>query len=916
MKDKSEESTSNNNLTNNDKSRTLEQPKKDSLINNNILTKTKRKSVKELKKRKSILKRNLFEKPDFIEQVLNKEVINEFDFLKSNEEIYNILKILTQKYIRRIKKEKELIFSFLTKIKMQEVIKSDLLESNYTWNELYSYIEPYIFGKVYNFCDTLFYSGDESDLLYIIINGKIGRYTLVEFTRSVSCEEYLLFLYDSHLKYQKLLKDGPIDNSKKEDNKNKLKNKKKNEDDIDIEKEDDKLELKENEYIDENLLHQIVEKNREIYPLHSFDDINKLNVIIFKLKLLSVLSEGKSSDAIDLFEKYKFPITFLGYDRVVEKKMTPQIFLQKLNKNLGAKGRYYNKQLGLIPQQVKFFKFVKKDEITPYSFFGNFEIIDCSPKRKYTARCECDKCAFICIDKKMYSSILYEIQRDKREKDVNIFHSSYLFKNINSNYFTTKIFSQFKIHNLFKGDTIFNQDIKMNHFVLVKEGIIEISLQNISFHELNQLIKKVRDLLIISAKKYSIDIKELLNFNMDIDSKTSIKYSIIKEVLHKKQNFIFSRSQKGFFGEYELFFKIPSLMTGTVLSDICKVYYYDFDEYKNLNEETYILNESLKQNSFFKLKTILKRMINVYNSYWKTCHDTLNKKEIENEELINIKNNEEMELTQKKTLKSFEANSPVRINPHLRDIFISHTNSNSTDFNISKDDDIENIIKLYLNKNNNNFNSKFFRTSLDYVKAKFNLQNKNKNNNNLINIKEPHTAQKTHNLKTLNNYSDKNNIYKKSLDYIRKKINNANLLKEYKNIIDAQRTISKKEMKKIFLPPIIQVPEKLYKYPIFKTEIYKNKELDKSNKDINKSVNKSISKSMDKSINGSINRSTDKSIANSSKSILRKNRNLIKIKKMKTLNLKVAQFNVMRYRIDQIHKRNPKLYMTNVSYSK
>ena len=172
MKDKNEKSTSHNNITNNDKSRTIEQPKKDSLINNNILTKTNRKSLKGTKKRKSILKRNLFEKPDFIEQVLNKEVINEFDFLKSNEEIYNILKVLTQKYIRRIKKEKELIFSFLTKIKMQEVIKSDLLESNYTWNELYSYIEPYIFGKVYNFCDTLFYSGDESDLLYVIINGK------------------------------------------------------------------------------------------------------------------------------------------------------------------------------------------------------------------------------------------------------------------------------------------------------------------------------------------------------------------------------------------------------------------------------------------------------------------------------------------------------------------------------------------------------------------------------------------------------------------------------------------------------------------------------------------------------------------------------------------------------------------------
>ena len=71
------------------------------------------------------------------------------------------------------------------------------------------------------------------------------------------------------------------------------------------------------------------------------DDIDELNIIIFKIKLLSILSEGKSSDAIDLFEKYKFPATFLGFNRVLERKMAPQLFLQKLNKNLGSKGRFY-----------------------------------------------------------------------------------------------------------------------------------------------------------------------------------------------------------------------------------------------------------------------------------------------------------------------------------------------------------------------------------------------------------------------------------------------------------------------------------------------------------------------------------------------------------------------------------------------
>ena len=907
MNDKNE-NTDNNNT----ELKTIDKGKLDISFPKNFEQNSNNKSIpkKTLLRRKSTLKRRLFIKPDFIEQLLNKEIVNSFNFDKTDPDLRKLLMILTETYNRRIKKDNEFIFSFLTKIKMQEIIKTDLLESNLTWEELFSIIKQYIFGKIYNFYDTLYYTGNESNLLYIIVHGKIGRYNLVEFSKIVSCEEYLLFINKCYLRYQKMLNEGPIDENKESDNDKNKKNKDKTKMNYNEEEEEEKdeFELNDDEYIDEYLLNQIIEKNKEMYPLHSINDIDKLNTIIFKIKLYSALSEGKSSDAIDLFEKYRFPITYLGYDRVIDREVTQQLFLQKLYKNLGSKGRYYMKLLSSIPQTVKIMKFVKKDILSPFSFFGNFEIIECTPKRKYTARCESEKCIVIGIDKKMYSSILYEIQKDTREKEVNKFHTNYLFKNINIHYFTTKIFSQFKIHNLFKGDVIFNQDENLNHFVLVKEGIIELSLQNMSFFELNQLIKKVREILIICARKYMIDLNELFNFNTYVDTKTTIKFNIIKEELHRKQNFIFSNSQKGFFGDYELFFGIPSLLTGIVASDVCKVYYYDFDDYKNLNEETYILNESLKQTSFFKLKAILKRIINVYNSYWKRCHDILNKKEIENEEIINMKNNEEMEMNLKKKIKYFEPNSPVKINPNIKDIYLSHTsNNNSTDFNISKDEEIESIIKLYLN-NNNNANSKFFRTSLDLIKAKFKSQNsQNINSNTHINKTKTHNIILKDELPHMNNISklktiishniENENIYKRSLNNIMKKINNIKLMKEFKRTIDAQRVARKKQKKKIFLPPILKISGNIYNYPIFKTESgYKNKNLEHS-------YSRDSINSIDKSNKSIKNRSTSKD-------------KKIKTKKIKTLNLKVAQFNVMRYRIEQIQKRNPKLYRSNLNNSK
>ena len=855
---------------------------------------------------------------------------------------------------------------------MNEVIKSDLLESDLKWKEMFSYMEPYFSGKTFKFYDTIFYSGEESDFLYVILSGKIGRYSSVEINESISCEEYLLYLYNSRERYLEMLKDGPNGNKEKKINinnnnknlnkigdKNKVNKEKKEKE----EKEETHLDLKDDEYVDEYLLQEMIEKNKEIFPLHSYDDIDKLKEIIFKIKLSLLLIDGKTTEVVDLYQKYHFPITFLEYNKVVEREISSQLYLQKLSKSLGVKGRYYMKLLGLINQKVKILKYVKNDVLEQDEIFGNFELIDCSPKRKFTTRCESDKCLLLCVDKKMYASIIYEIQKNKREKEVNAYHSDYLFKDININYFTAKIFSNFKIKNLFKGDIIFSQDKNLDHFILVKDGLIELSLKNISFFELNSLIKKIKEILTLSAKKNGIDLNELFNFNMNIDTRTTLKTSVINEAIHQKKNFIFSRNQNGFFGEYELFFGIPSLLTGTVASDSCKVYYYAYEKYKNLNVDTYILNESLKENSFFKLKTILKRLINIYNSCWKLFQDDLNKKQIEKEEQIEIKNNEHMELMKKKASKNIDINSPAKINPNLKDIFISHTSNND----IENIDDFDNFLKNFSNRNNPGIRPKFFKTSLESIKARFKSQNFNKTRiNNIKLIKDRKFLTNDQPFKTPNITSNKKEKFLKSIDHIKRKINNGLLLKEFQNTMKAQ-SISRKEIPKTFLPPILKVPEKLlYNYPLFKTEVHKNiiinvnddenidksttnfnnKSLDKSgnnkwmntsmngsinnsqnksqlkinNKSMNRSINKSINKYMNKSMNKpvikhndktfqksiekTITKYTDKSIHNSSGY---KQRNF-KIKKLRTMDLKIAQFNVMKYRKEILRERNPRLF--------
>jgi hypothetical protein len=319
-----------------------------------------------------------------------------------------------------------------------------------------------------------------------------------------------------------------------------------------------------------------------------------------------------------------------------------------------------------------------------------------------------------------------------------------------------------------------------------------------------------------------------------------------------------------------------------------------------------------------------------------------------------------MELIKKKTSKNIDINSPAKINPNLKDIFISHTTNNDLE-NI---EDFDNCLKICSNRNIPGLRPKFFKTSLDSIKARFKSQNFNKIKiNNIKIIRNRKLLANKQPFKTPNITNDKKEHFLKSIDHIKRKINNGLLLKEFQNTMRAQRTISRKEIPKTFLPPIIKVPEKLlYNYPLFKAELHKNiiininddenndktnsflnnKSLDKSgnnkwmntsmngsinnsknkskiktnNKSMNKSINKSINKSMNKSVikyniktfnksvEKTINKYTDKSINNDSGN---KQRNF-KIKKLRTMDLKIAQFNSMKYRKDILKERNPRLF--------
>ena len=801
---------------------------------------------------------------DYFETVLDYNSVEDFIKGSYDPEFQKILHILITPYKDRTETDSNNLLSFLSNIKFNETIKSDTLITDLSLNELFEYFKPYISGKLYNFMDTIYYRREKSDNLYIILYGDIGQYKLEKYEEELTCEDYYNFLSDCYNLYEEEMQIGYFydekDNPRKsykittksitnylngntnirqkqkkikneEDKKDNNDNKKEQKDEYnysygndDEDKEDDNKE----QYIDHYLICQMIEENKEIYPLRDISDLVRLKKIIFKLRLYMVLTESTIQEAEILYILYDFPTSYLNFDRVINKTITVQKYIEILANNFKLYDYFYIKLLGPEKNKVKLMKYVKASKnLGPFSQFGNYELNDIRAKRDLTVRCESEKAVLLTINKKMYALAVYNAQRKKREQDIEVMHNCYLFKNLSKKYFNSKVFSTFRIKNAFKGNVIIKQYTQMNNFIFIKEGILELSLQNSSFVEFHQIIQEVKEIIIRKAKELKINLKDIFDFDLEVDSKTSLHMNTIKGILNQKQTFLFHRNENGVFGDYEFFFDMPTILTGTIISDKCLFYQYDKEKYNRLTQETYLLNDSLRNNSFLKLKSLLKRMIMVYNSYWRLSMEQLEKKLKEKEEVMYRNENIAKDLSKKTFTLSKRINNIPFLNTYGNNKHTNYKNVNS----LGGDSPSNKKYTLRgIESTNSNFN-KWKKmgelvNSINKTSSKYKINTMN--NKNMVTLENQFSvdmySNKTPNYKSYKFESkifnsknkikkndnsveiDKSNVNEKKEIHKYKIINDEEyekkLFEKFKLEMESRRRAKQRIAKKIFLPPL------------------------------------------------------------------------------------------------------------------
>ena len=545
---------------------------------------------------------------------------------KKNKKYIEEISILNKNNNLRDKNEKEIVINFLIKNNLREEVSNDLEFFSINIRKYINFILDHIELKEFGYLDIIYYDKDNPKDFYLILNdSSVCEYALDITEELLDFEHYLLYLNNLYKTYEKYKEIKSF-----------------------LQKLNVNQKNEENSFIDSYLIKKIIDENNKTYSILSYNDIKEAKEILIKAKMYSFLKKQEENqnkeneeenkeneqenrykkyneDIIQIHKDYNANIDILNFDKVINEEISYYRYLNSF-KNSIIKDSSIKHYINLLNNNkkniIKKIKYQKYKTYKKFDYFGNFAytIKNKNPiKRKFIARSENNSTLLLCFNKSVYYNKIISALKEENEKNIIYFHEEYIFKQVNMEYFTKKVFSDFKLHINFKGDKLFTQNKKNNNLIMLKEGIIELQIQNISLSELEKKILETKEILIKNIKQYNINQKKLLDslLKLEIDKKTNLQMNFVKELINKKLNIIFSRCNKGFFGEYECLFNIPSLFTGIVISDNSEEYFYSFEKFKDINIHSSYLIEKLKEYSFNKLINILKRMYNIYNSYWK-----------------------------------------------------------------------------------------------------------------------------------------------------------------------------------------------------------------------------------------------------------------------------------------------------------
>lgn len=496
------------------------------------------------------------------------------DINKKESKLNNLLQIISKKYKDRTEDDNETIYRYFLQIDIEEKFINDLLQINISPSKLFNYMKPYIKGIKYSFKDNIYTISDKAEYTYIILKGKVNLYDINIKPCKLNSEEYYLYLYNCFLEAKKI--------------------------------SDKNIKEIGDEFVDNYIISHIIEENQNIFPIFSYQDLDKLKEIIFKVKIFLDISENKGINLEKLYDKYNYPKNLYNYNDYKEGKIKLFKLENMLHETFSDSEKFYLKIMSDVFHICKKIKYVCKIQLKEGDIFGNYEIINSKPKREETSKVISKNCLILSINKKEYSNKIFAEEKTDLDYEIDDIHGNFFFRSLDYDFFYKNIFSKFKISNLLQKNILFNENTKLNNIYIIKEGLIDVHIQNIS----------LLDLRILISSLYS-KIKDKIKIDFNFDNDLNIPLKKLKSILNEKYSFNLFTCEKVIFGDIEFNYNIKSFYTTTIKSDKCVFYILPIEIINDIKgHENIKLRKSLDRICLMKTKNIIERLINVYNSFF------------------------------------------------------------------------------------------------------------------------------------------------------------------------------------------------------------------------------------------------------------------------------------------------------------
>lgn len=296
-------------------------------------------------------------------------------------------------------------------------------------------------------------------------------------------------------------------------------------------------------------------------------------------------------------------------------------------KNLSRNDKVIQTSLNL--NKINKFNVKKKPSINSQNHNNEEDAVFCS----ISIICESD-CSFLVINKEDFVEYTNQEKQKIKTRDIVYLTDNFFFGSINKKIFEKKYYEKFELKTYSFESILFREKENPEKLFIVKEGIIEISL-NKNLLELTALIK---DLI-----KLEPSLKNSIDNNSDYKANNQLK-NIVNEISKKRKITIFKYDSNDIIGMESIFLNHSYFYKATVISKKALIYEIDVNYVKNLNRESNEIRENFYNISLDKLNSFLQRIIYLKNVYLRTFDNKITEEQMKIKMNMNLKKNlEKME---------------------------------------------------------------------------------------------------------------------------------------------------------------------------------------------------------------------------------------------------------------------------------